>query len=366
MPGSPGTGALDPRGGGTLSRGNLERPIRGALMPGVPFDATPSAASLRRVGATVIDHGIDGDGPVPGGPRPAGSPAHPASGRGVSVGRLVRRDGTRVDAGHPARLRASTGGTCRCRVRRGRARRTAARGSSSGWCAQGRTVGITAFSHAAIGNLIEAVLTRQPTAGVEVPRPRSPTTDQASTTPRSRRTTTPGDLARRRASTSSPAPPGSSPARPGRCARLPRSSTRPASSRSPTRWRSAPRPRNLVLVGDPQQLAQPSKGTHPRGAGAVGARAPPRRRGHDPDRPRPVPRPDLADAPGRLPLHLRARLRRAARSGARLRAPGGRRARSVAGSGLRVAAGRPRGQPRLAGGGRGGRARCRAAARRGP
>jgi hypothetical protein len=45
------------------------------------------------------------------------------------------------------------------------------------------------------------------------------------------------------------------------------SSTRPDRSRSPTRSRWA-RARNLVLLGDPLQLAQVSQATHPPGAGA--------------------------------------------------------------------------------------------------
>ena len=48
--------------------------------------------------------------------------------------------------------------------------------------------------------------------------------------------------------------------------------------------------RNVVLVGDPQQLEQVIQGTHPRGQRRVGAAAPARRRRDDPARPRPLPR----------------------------------------------------------------------------
>ena len=43
----------------------------------------------------------------------------------------------------------------------------------------------------------------------------------------------------------------------------------------------APAARSLVLLGDPQQLNQPLKGTHPAGRRALGARPPARRGGHD-------------------------------------------------------------------------------------
>ncbi len=58
--------------------------------------------------------------------------------------------------------------------------------------------------------------------------------------------------------------------------------------------------RNVILLGDPQQLAQVSQAVHPPGAGVLGARAPARRAQHDPARARPVPRSDQTDAPRRL------------------------------------------------------------------
>ena len=70
--------------------------------------------------------------------------------------------------------------------------------------------------------------------------------------------------------------------------------------------------RNLILLGDPLQLAQVSQGTHPPGVGRVGARAPARRRADDPRGPRRLPRGELAHAPRRLRVRLRPRLRGAA------------------------------------------------------
>ena len=60
---------------------------------------------------------------------------------------------------------------------------------------------------------------------------------------------------------------------------------------------------NLVLLGDPQQLAQPSHATHPPGR-APPARAHPGRPGDDAGGRRAAARPDLADAPGPVPVHL--------------------------------------------------------------
>ena len=83
--------------------------------------------------------------------------------------------------------------------------------------------------------------------------------------------------------------------------------------------------RNVVLVGDPQQLAQVLQGSHPHGAGVVGAQAPARRRRDDPARPRALPRAHVPPAPGRLRLHLGGVLRGTARARPASRRRGRRR-----------------------------------------
>ena len=67
--------------------------------------------------------------------------------------------------------------------------------------------------------------------------------------------------------------------------------------------------RNLVLVGDPQQLAQPSHATHPPGAGVSALE---HILGDHTTMPatRAAPGQDLADAPAAVPVHLRGLLRR--------------------------------------------------------
>ena len=80
--------------------------------------------------------------------------------------------------------------------------------------------------------------------------------------------------------------------------------------------------RNLVLVGDPRQLAQPLQGSHPPG---VGVSALDHLLGGDvtiaPDQGRPA-RPHLANAPGRHRVHLALLLRGSAGLGAAVRKPG--------------------------------------------
>ena len=69
--------------------------------------------------------------------------------------------------------------------------------------------------------------------------------------------------------------------------------------------------RNLVLLGDPQQLAQVAQGGHPEETGGLGARAPARRGADDARRPRAVHRRQPAHAPRRLPVRQRDQLRAA-------------------------------------------------------
>ena len=69
---------------------------------------------------------------------------------------------------------------------------------------------------------------------------------------------------------------------------------------------------NLVLLGDPQQLAQVAQGGHPEETGGLRARAPARRRANDAGRARAVHRRQPPHAPRRLPVRQRDQLRRRA------------------------------------------------------
>ena len=119
--------------------------------------------------------------------------------------------------------------------------------------------------------------------------------------------------------------------------------------------------RNVVLVGDPQQLDQVIQGTHPVRQRRLGAAAPARRRRDRAGRPRPLPRAHVPAPSGRLRLHLGGVLRGAARAGGR-----GAGADDAARDGAAVRRRRARrAAAGVAGGGRGGAPRGRGAARRG-
>jgi RNase_H superfamily/AAA domain len=116
--------------------------------------------------------------------------------------------------------------------------------------------------------------------------------------------------------------------------------------------------RELILLGDPNQLAQVSQGSHPPGADAsvLG----PARRGRDSaGGDGGVPRADVADAAGSEPVHLRHVLREPAGAGGDLPRAVGR-----AGEWLALRRGRARGPPGSVGGGGRVRARRDRAARR--
>ena len=100
----------------------------------------------------------------------------------------------------------------------------------------------------------------------------------------------------------------------------------------------------LVLLGDPQQLAQPSKGSHPEGAEVSALEHVLGGEPTMPARSRLVPGVDVPDAPDGLRVHLRGRVRRTAarRAGRGTRTPGGRRLRRAA-----VRAGGARREPEL-------------------
>ena len=122
--------------------------------------------------------------------------------------------------------------------------------------------------------------------------------------------------------------------------------------------------RNVVLLGDPQQLAQVSQGSHPAGAAVSVLEHLLGERRHGAARPRALPHTHLAHAPRRLPLHLRDQLRRGAArlpecASQRIDSPG------LRGHGASRLARRARGEPPLvARGGEADRRRGRAARRR--
>ncbi len=131
------------------------------------------------------------------------------------------------------------------------------------------------------------------------------------------------------------------------------SSTRPARCRSPTRSRWGPAARNVVLLGDPQQLAQVIQGTHP-AAAAPRCSAPARRRRDDAGRPR-----LFLERTYRLHPDVCGYISEEFYEGRLEPADVARERTTPLGTGLRYLAGRARRRPAgVAGGGRG-RARAR-------
>ena len=98
--------------------------------------------------------------------------------------------------------------------------------------------------------------------------------------------------------------------------------TKPARCRWRTRSRSRGAANSLVLLGDPQQLEQPQKGTHPDGVGVSALEHVLGGAATMPAGPRAVPADHVAAASGDLRLHLGGVLRGQAGREARPRAPG--------------------------------------------
>ena len=156
----------------------------------------------------------------------------------------------------------------------GPARPTPARASIVDLMARGLRVGVAATSHKAIHNMLDEVEAVAPTADVSLRwseeglqgSTRSRSTRTAATS--SRRPTTTTSRHRVRRCSSSPARRGCSRAR--RCddavdVLVIDEAGQVALADALAMAQAA---RNLVLLGDPQQLAQVSQGTHPRGSGA--------------------------------------------------------------------------------------------------
>ena len=252
-----------------LARGNAradEHPE--ALIPGGPIDTTVMRESLRRVASAMLTHGIDGPGP-------ARSARQLLARRGPDVAGVTAGVSLRAE-GEPTLVAATrlVGGLQNSYLPiqgpPGAGKTYTAATAILERVEAGRRVGITAFTHSAISNLIEAIIKEAEKQG------RSPSIVQKITDKH------PGVDHPFVACVDQPAEVVDA---------LP-----DADIIAGTAWlfaredmaesvdvlfvdeagqlslanvvAVAPAARNLVLVGDPQQLSQPSKGTHPDGAGA--------------------------------------------------------------------------------------------------
>ena len=182
----------------------------------------------------------------------------------------------------PTGCRTSTAATCRSKGRPAPARPTPGAHIVHALVTAGKRVGITAMSHHAIDNLLQASRRgvrrgRRPRRSLRaVRRPRRARRRRLPASPTSTTTT---NVRERPTSTSWPARRGCSPAT--TCA-TPRStccsSTRPASSASPTRWRRRRRRATSSCSATRCSCRRCRRRSHPDGAGRERARARARRR----------------------------------------------------------------------------------------
>ena len=168
--------------------------------------------------------------------------------------------------------------------------------------AQGRTVGITGPSHAVIHNLIDEVCEHAAERGMRCASVSGP----IRTTPICIQTRTDEPRqAERRAPTVNwtwrPAPAGCGPASSSQAASTRCSSTRRARCRWPTSWRWPARPGTSSCWAIPSNSPSRARRRIRRG-GRVGAGAHPGRPRDDARRRGAAPGPDLADAPGAVPV----------------------------------------------------------------
>ena len=275
--GPPGPGTLvdidHSRGTLSLRRGaTSEAPHPTALIPAGPIRTAEQRASLRRLAAALLDHGIDGYGPA-------------EVARQFLAGRAPRVNG--VHLGDPLRLSDESTVDAAVRLALGLERSflpiqgppgsgktfTAAKVITA-LVAEGRTVGITANSHAVITNLLKEVAKQTSEQGVGF-RAIQKVSDPADglSHPSVQVTKKNEDVENALMNGAVDVVAGTAWlfAREGMTETVDTLVIDEAGQLSLANVLAvALAASNLVLVGDPRQLAQPSKGTHPVGAEVSG------------------------------------------------------------------------------------------------
>jgi predicted RecB family nuclease len=258
---------------GTLE---LKRGVRstaqhpGDLIPGGPIPTMEQRNALRRVASSVVEHGIDGAGPYRAirdllmrrPPRTCGpTTAGRLVGDGEEGDEAVVRIGGLLEDGYLAVQGPPGSGKTRAAAKLAVALVDA-----------GQTVGITANSHSVITNLLDEIGQRAEAAGVTLTASQKADPDQVcshqAVTCRETNDQMSADLA---GGTRILAGTAWMFARGEFDQRLDYLIIDEAGQFSLANTvAAATAARNLVLVGDPLQLAQPSKGTHPEGVNASG------------------------------------------------------------------------------------------------
>jgi RecA/RadA recombinase len=242
----------------------------GDLIPGGPIPTTEQRNALRRVASSVVEHGIDGAGPYRA-IRDLLMRKPPRTGGRTTAGRLVD-DG---EEGDEAVVRI--GGLLRdgylaVQGPPGSGKTRAAAKLAVALVDAGKTVGITANSHSVITNLLDEICQRADTAGVQLRASQKADLDQVcghqAVTCRETNDQMAADLADGARILAGTAWMFARQEFDQRLDYLIIDEAGQFSLANTTAVATAAR--NLVLVGDPLQLAQPSKGTHPEGVNASG------------------------------------------------------------------------------------------------
>lgn len=261
--------ALDPvLGTLDLKRGTGSASVHPtALIPGRPIESGQHRAALRRLAVTVLDHGIDGDGPdrairdlllkLP--PRV----------RGVADAAPLRRVG---EGAVDAAVRLAVGldrSYLPIQGPPGSGKTYAGAQMVVALVRAGKRVGITAQSHKVIGHLLAGVMECAAKEGVELRALQKADDDDRCAHPDVECTTSNADVEAALRDGEVDVVAGTSWlfARPPLAGQLDHLVVDEAGQLSLANVAAvAGAADNLVLIGDPQQLSQPSKGSHPPGA----------------------------------------------------------------------------------------------------
>lgn len=255
-----------------LKRGRTSAaPHPRALIPGGPFDTGTQREALRRLARSVLAHGIDGGGPYRAvrdlllglAPRLAG----------VEPGQSLRHAGEDGAAAAVRLALALDGGTLAIQGPPGSGKTYGAAQLLVALVGTGQRVGITANSHSVIANLLARVMACAREQGVKVRALQKAAYSQRCTDPDVEWAPRSEDVEYALAGREVDLVAGTAWlfTRPGMDQALDVLVVDEAGQLSLANAAAVgTAARNLVLVGDPRQLAQPSKGTHPRGTGVSG------------------------------------------------------------------------------------------------
>lgn len=241
-----------------------------ALIPGRPYGTPEHRASIRRVADALLRHGIDGDGPARAARQLLAK--RPPEAAGHSTGTPLRHDGESV-LGAATRIALGLHGSyLPVQGPPGAGKTYTATDVIVSLVQKGQRIGITANSHAVISKLMDKVAARAAERGVKVQLLQKISEDgQGASREDVAKTKDNGKILSALEKREVDVVAGTSwlfarEDMPGQLDVLVIDEAGQLSLANVVAV--SPAARNLMLVGDPQQLAQPSKGSHPPGAEA--------------------------------------------------------------------------------------------------